>query len=171
MQLKSHAEPIAVVPLFDVAEYAPQPVIKSKSESTAATVPIAFIPAAAWNQPIDVEDAEDLFDDLAHDLGDPALIFTTDEQIELHKVLLQQSCEQFGEALTNRDTRLLQDIWSWLVDTSYRAFSFRVCAAISEVDPEVFLFQMKANLLKLWPNFLQESSCSPTTNCYPMRVK
>lgn len=156
---------LTVVPLFEL------PVVlkarKQLDKPHPALQPDFVLDDQEWSMPIQDEDAEDLFESL--DDAEPAPVFTTDESLDMHRVLLEQSCEQFHEAIQNQDARLLQDIWSWFLDTSWRPFSFRVCAALAEVDTEVFLYQAATQLSKIWPNVLKEKpQCSPTSTCYPM---
>lgn len=159
-------ESLTVVPLFELPV-----VVKARREldkSHSALQSDFVLDDQQWSMPIQEEDAEDLFENM-DDAAETAPVFTTDENLDLHRVLLEQSCEQFHEAIQNHDARLMQDIWSWFMDTSWRPFSFRVCAALAEVDTEVFLFQAATQLSKIWPNVLKEKpQCSPTSTCYPM---
>ncbi|QFX96250.1 hypothetical protein [Acidithiobacillus thiooxidans] len=102
-------------------------------------------PSRAHSRAIPVNDI-DFLDDLFDD--EPVPDFTGEERLELHKALLEKSCEQLHEAIEQRDLPLIRDILSWFSDPSWRPYGFRVCAALTDVDPEVFLYQTFLNLQK-----------------------
>lgn len=83
--------------------------------------------------------------------------FTTDENIELHRVLMEQSCNDLHEAFENKDYMAMRDILSWIRDDSWEAFSFLVCAAIVDIDPVMFRDQISMRMNQL--NISKELLC------------
>ncbi|MGK9452710.1 hypothetical protein [Acidithiobacillus caldus] len=166
MQSQKHpGAELSIVPLFDLPDMHPehQQQVEKKRSILQSDFKLDDSPLCL---PVHAEDAEDLFEICEENTETPA--FTLDENLELHVALLRRTCEEFHEALTTRDYPLMQDIWSWFLDTSWRPFSFRVCAAIANVDTDVFRFQLSLHLKKHWPHLLvQKPDCSPTTKCLP----
>lgn len=73
-------------------------------------------------------------------------VFTPEENIDLHRVLLEQSCNELHEAFKAKDYVMLRDILSWIRDDSWQRFSFLVCAAIVDIDPQVFRYQISMHM-------------------------
>lgn len=101
----------------------------------------------------DIEFLDDCFD------VEAAPVFTTDEKIDLHLVLLEQSCAELHDAIEHRDYGTINDVLSWMTETAWRPLSFMVCAAIADVDTEVFLSQINMHLQK--EGISKEMLCIP----------
>lgn len=165
MEAKIQEAKLSVVPLFDLPDIPQEH--RHGEKKWPLLQPDFKLDDQLLCLPVHAEDAEDLFE-ICEEKTEAGPAFTLDENLELHTALLKRTCEEFHEALDTRDYPLMQDIWSWFLDKSWRPFSFRVCAALAEVDVEIFLFQLSMQLTKHWPNLLiQKPDCSPTTNCLP----
>ncbi|MFA6183150.1 MAG: hypothetical protein WCY91_09955 [Acidithiobacillus sp.] len=131
--------PTSLFDFSDVDEQQDQPAIRPKKplKIRSRTVSSAG----------DIEFLDDCFDD------EETPVFTTDEKLDLHVVLLEQSCAELHDAIEHRDYGVMDDVLSWLADKAWRPFSFMVCAAIAGVDTEVFLSQITMHLQQCQVNF------------------
>lgn len=73
-------------------------------------------------------------------------VFTLEENIDLHRVLMEQSCNELHEAFEAKDYVVMRDILSWINNDAWERFSFLVCAAIVDIDPEVFRSQIAMHM-------------------------
>lgn len=141
------------IQLFDFSDIDDEDDVQTPSQQTIRTLPKIRTRIVCAN---DSDTLEDCFD------TEPPPVFSFDEKVELHKVLLEQSCNELNEAIQTRDYDVMQDILSWFDDATWRPYSFPVCAALSDVEPDVFLSQIALHLHKNGIN--KEFTCLNNTN-------
>ena len=168
MSLQKHAAEVNLhcIALFEMPDAEAglvQPVSNNAHKTTVAKL-------VTDRHPADMDDVTFLDDCFESESAPP---FSTDEKLELHRALLERSCEELREAIETENHSLMDDVRSWFQDTSWRPYSFRVCAAIEGVDPEIFLTQMAIQMKKserpvpIAP--LEGFLCTPITSCSATR--